>query len=149
MNDSVILLVEDNRDDVLLTIRALQKSNIHSRIIVVGDGQEALDYLFRQGKFADRDKKDVPTLVLLDLNLPRLSGLEVLERIRANVDTQCLPIVILTSSKEEQDIVKSYRHGVNSYIQKPVDLSEFIDVIRHMGIYWLIYNISPLHGLKK
>lgn len=138
-----ILLVEDNPDDEALTRRAFHKNNIANEIIVAHDGVEALDYLFGTGAHAGRDLRDLPQVVLLDLKLPRIDGLEVLRRIRADPRTQLLPVVVLTSSKEEQDLVSSYRFGCNSYVRKPVNFDEFIESARQLGLYWLLINESP------
>jgi DNA-binding response OmpR family regulator len=132
----IILLIEDNPDDEELTLRAFRKNNILNEVIVARDGQQALDYFFG----ADASENPVPAVVLLDLKLPKIDGLEVLRRIRANDQMRLLPIVILTSSKEEQDIVSGYRLGANSYIRKPVDFSQFMDAIRQLGLYWLVLN---------
>ncbi len=139
----IILLVEDNPDDVTLTLKALEQNNIANRVAVVTDGAEALDYLFCTGKFADRDMRAMPAVVLLDLRLPRVDGLEVLKRLRADERTNILPIVILTSSKEEQDMITGYRLGANSYIQKPVDFNRFSEAVRQLGLYWLVLNEPP------
>jgi two-component system response regulator len=144
MEDKMILLVEDNPDDEALTLRALKKSNIGNRVVVVRDGVEALDFLFCTGAYAGRDPDDQPQVILLDLKLPKVDGLEVLRRIRAEPSTHMLPVVILTSSKEEQDINDSYHIGVNSYIRKPVDFNQFADAIRQLGLYWLVLNEAPL-----
>ena len=138
-----ILLVEDNPQDEKLTVRALCKGNLANRIDVVRDGQQALDYLFREGEFADRDGPDLPTVVLLDIGLPRLSGLEVLARLRADERTRLLPVVILTSSDEEQDRLRSYESGANSYVRKPVGFSEFADTVASLGVYWLATKEPP------
>ena len=138
-----ILLVEDNPDDEELTRRALEKNNIANTVNVVRDGAEALDYLFCRGRFADRDKTDLPTVVLLDLKLPKVDGLEVLTQMRANDRTKLLPVVILTSSKEEQDLIRGYRLGANSYIRKPVDFDQFVEAVRQLGLYWLVLNEAP------
>lgn len=145
MEDKTILLVEDNPDDEILTLRALKRSNIGNRVVVVHDGVEALDFLFCTGAYADRDPHDVPQIVLLDLKLPKLDGLEVLRRIRADKRTAILPVVILTSSKEEQDLIQGYKHGVNSYVRKPVDFNQFSDTVNQLGLYWLIINEVPPH----
>lgn len=138
-----ILLVEDNPDDVELTRRAFRKSNIANDLIVARDGVEALDYLFATGAHADRDPDALPQVVLLDLKLPRLDGLQVLERVRAHPKTALLPVVILTSSIEQRDLVSGYSLGANSYIRKPVDFSEFVDAVRQLGLYWLLLNQAP------
>lgn len=138
-----ILLVEDNASDIGLTKRAFEKSNIVNPLVVVEDGQDALDYLFCQGKFKDRDSSEQPSLILLDLKMPGLGGLEVLEQIRANPITRRLLVVILTSSKEEQDVAAGYDLGVNSYIRKPVDFTQFAEVIKQLGMYWLVLNEPP------
>jgi two-component system, response regulator len=144
MEDKMILLVEDNPDDEALTIRALKKNNIGNRLAVVRDGVEAIDFLFCNGTYKDRDAKDTPQVVLLDLKLPKMDGLEVLRRIRENESTRLLPVVILTSSKEEQDILKGYKLGANSYVRKPVDFDQFVEAVRQLGLYWLVLNESPL-----
>jgi two-component system, response regulator len=144
MEDKMILLVEDNPDDEALTIRALKKNNIGNRLVVVRDGVEAIDFLFASGTYKDRDIKDTPQVVLLDLKLPKMDGLEVLRRIRENESTRLLPVVILTSSKEEQDILKGYKLGANSYVRKPVDFDQFVEAVRQLGLYWLVLNESPL-----
>lgn len=138
-----IMLVEDNPDDELLTLRALQKNNIKNDVFVARDGVEALDYLFGTGAHEGRDVADLPQVVLLDLKLPRIDGLEVLRRIRADARTGVLPVVILTSSKEEQDIVAGYRLGCNSYVRKPVNFDEFLEATRQLGLYWLLLNEPP------
>jgi len=138
--DRVILLVEDNPDDEELTLRALSKSNVVNRVVVVRDGAEALDYLFRRGKHADRSLNEVPQLVLLDLKLPKLGGLEVLRALRADDRTKLLAVVILTSSVEDQDLLRCYDLGANSYIRKPVDFTQFVEAIRQVGLYWLVLN---------
>jgi two-component system response regulator len=141
MPDKTILLVEDNPDDEKLTLRALSRNSVE-HVTVVRDGVEALDYLFGEGAHAGRDPSTMPTVVLLDLKLPKLDGLEVLRRLRADERTQRLPIVILTSSLEEQDLIKSYKLGVNSYIRKPVDFNQFMESVRQLGLYWLGLNES-------
>ncbi len=143
MESKTILLIEDNPDDEALTLRALKKNNIMNEVAVARDGAEALDYLFLRGAHADRDPRKQPAIALLDLKLPKVDGLEVLRQIRANPSTQLLPVVILTSSKEEQDLVNGYRLGANSYIRKPVDFNQFIEAVRHLGLYWLVLNESP------
>ena len=142
-NDKVILLVEDNPDDVALTIRALKKNNIANELVVAGDGVEALDYLFGTGAHAGRDVDDLPQVVLLDLKLPRIDGLEVLRRIRGDERTRMVPVVILTASDEERDIVEGYSLGANSYIRKPVDFDRFIEAVHQLGLYWLVLNLAP------
>jgi two-component system response regulator len=142
----IILLVEDNPDDIVLTLRAFEKSNIVNDIVVAKDGEEALDYLFATGAYAGRDPGLLPEVVLLDLKLPKIDGLGVLRRMRADERTRRLPVVILTSSKEEQDVLRSYDLGANSFVQKPVDFAEFIDAARYLGLYWLVLNESPPAG---
>lgn len=139
----IILLVEDNPDDEALTLRALKKNNIRNEVVVARDGAEALDFLFATGAYADRDINIMPQVILLDLKLPRVDGLEVLRRLRADDRTKCLPVVILTSSSEEVDIIKSYHLGANSYVRKPVDFEQFMEAVRHLGLYWLILNEAP------
>lgn len=143
MSDKMILLVEDNPDDEALTVRALTKNNIANNLTVVRDGVEALDFLFCREAYADRNPHEYPEVILLDLKLPKVDGLEVLRQIRADERTSLLPVVILTSSKEEQDLVKSYSLGANSYIRKPVDFSQFVEAIRQLGMYWLVLNEPP------
>jgi two-component system, response regulator len=143
MNHKMILLVEDNPDDEALTLRALNKSKIANKIVVVRDGAEALDYLLCTGPYADRDPLDLPQVTLLDLKLPKVDGLEVLRRIRSEPRIRMLPVVILTSSKEEQDMVSAYSIGVNSYVRKPVDFNQFVEAIGQLGLYWLVLNEPP------
>ncbi|RJQ46260.1 MAG: response regulator [Gammaproteobacteria bacterium] len=143
MNNKTILLVEDNPDDEALTLRALQKNNIVNEVMVAHDGAEALDYLFCRGTYAGRDPCRAPAVILLDLKLPKVDGLEVLKRLRADERTRLLPVVILTSSKEEQDLVNGYRFGANSYIRKPVDFNQFMEAVRQLGLYWLVLNEPP------
>ncbi len=143
MASDVILLVEDNPDDEALTIRALNRNNITNEVVVARDGVQAMDYVFARGTHADRDINDLPRLVLLDLKLPKVDGLEVLKQIRADERTKRLPVVVLTSSKEEQDLVDSYNLGVNSYIRKPVDFTLFTEAVRQVGLYWLVLNEPP------
>lgn len=138
-----ILLVEDNPDDVDLTLRAFKKSNVANGVVVARDGVEALDYLYATGAHAGRNADAIPQLVLLDLKLPRMDGLQVLERIRNHPRTKLLPVVILTSSTEERDLVKGYALGANSYVKKPVDFQEFVEAVRQLGLYWLILNQPP------
>lgn len=140
MNDKIILLVDDNQDDVDLTLRAFKQNNISNKLVVARDGVEALDYLMGKGMYASRDKKDLPVVVLLDLKLPKIDGLAVLKAIRENELTRLLPVVVLTSSREEQDIIVSYKLGANSYVRKPVDFKQFVDAIKLLGLYWLIWN---------
>lgn len=139
----MILLVEDNPNDEDLTKRAFKKNNIGNELVVVRDGAEALEFLFCKGQYADRDPNDKPELVLMDINLPKLSGLDVLRRIRADENLRLLSVVILTSSKEDRDIIEGYSLGANSYIRKPVDFIEFADAIRQLGLYWLVLNEKP------
>lgn len=143
MEKKIILLVEDNPDDIALTKRALEKNNIKNEIIIASDGVEAIEYLTATGKYEGRDIYNLPTVVLLDLKLPRMDGLETLKRIRSNEITKLLPVVVLTSSKEEQDILSSYGLGANSYIRKPVDFNKFVDAVQNLGLYWLLLNESP------
>lgn len=143
MTDEVILLVEDNPSDVKLTKRALEQNQISNKLVHAEDGREALDYLFGTGQYADRDVRDVPTVVLLDLKLPKVDGLEVLKEIRANEGTRSLPVVILTSSNQERDIASSYELGANSYIRKPVNFTQFTEAVRTLGLYWLLMNEPP------
>jgi two-component system response regulator len=141
--DKAILLVEDNPDDEALTLRALKKNNIKNEVVIAHDGAEALDYLFGTGKYAGRNTDVLPQVVLLDLKLPKVEGLEVLRRVRADKRTKLLPVVILTSSNEEQDRIDGYGLGANSYVRKPVDFNQFIDAARQLGLYWLILNEPP------
>jgi two-component system response regulator len=140
MDEKIILLVEDNPDDEALTLRALKKNNIRNRVVVAKDGIEALDYLFATGPHAGRDLRVMPQIVLLDLKLPRVDGFEVLRRVREDHRTKLLPIVILTTSNEEQDRVKGYGLGANSFVRKPVQFDQFIEAVRQLGLYWLILN---------
>ena len=140
MKSKTILLVEDNPDDIELTLRSLKKHNISNELIVKRDGQEALDYLFSEGAYAGGSANPQPTLILLDIKLPKLNGLEVLKRIRSDERTRTLPVVILTSSNEERDVIDGYNNGCNSYIRKPIDFTEFSDAIGRLGIYWLLLN---------
>src|ERR1700722_771749 len=143
MFEKTILLVEDNADDEALRIRGLKKNNVTNGLVVARDGVEALDYLFGTGAYAGRDTAVLPGLVLLDLKLPRIDGLEVLWRIRADDRTRRMPVTVLTSSKEEQDVIKSYDLGANSYIRKPVDFTQFSEAVRQLGLYWLMLNEVP------
>ena len=143
MNDKIILLVEDNTDDVTLTERALKKSHILNKLVVAKDGVEALDYLFGTGIWAGRDISNMPEVVLLDLKLPKINGLEVLQRMRADNRTKLLPVVILTSSREEKDLIAGYTLGANSYIRKPVNFNQFVDAVHQLGLYWLVLNEAP------
>jgi two-component system response regulator len=143
VNEKIILLVEDNPDDEELTLLALGQSNILNEVVVARDGVEALEYLFCTGKYAGRNPRRQPELILLDLKLPKLGGLEVLERLRADPRTELLPVVILTSSSEEEDVLASYRLGANSYVRKPVEFHHFADAVRQLGLYWLLLNEAP------
>jgi CheY-like chemotaxis protein len=143
MDKKVILLVEDNPDDVELTMRALKKNNILNEVLVARDGVEALDYLFMTGMYSGRDPDAPPMVVLLDLKLPRVDGLEVLRKIRADERTKLLPVVILTTSNEERDLVSGYSLGCNSYIRKPVDFAQFTEAVKTIGLYWLLLNVPP------
>lgn len=143
MNQKMILLVEDNADDEALTLRALNKSKVANKIVVVRDGAEALDYLFCKGAYAERDPFELPQVILLDLKLPKVDGLEVLHSIRSEPRTHMLPVVILTSSKEEHDMINAYSGGANSYVRKPVDFNQFVDAIGQLGLYWLVLNEAP------
>jgi two-component system response regulator len=144
MNEKSILLVEDNPDDVELILMALKESKILNQVNVTRDGVEALEYLFCTGKYAERKPANLPELVLLDLKLPKLGGLEVLERLRADPRTKLIPVVILTSSSEEEDVLKSYSLGVNSYVRKPVEFPQFVEAVRQLGMYWLLINETIL-----
>lgn len=139
----MILLIEDNEDDELLTLRALARNNIKNEIVVTRDGAEAMDFLFAQGRYDGRDPSQLPAMILLDLKLPKVGGLEVLRAIRKNELTRLLPVVVLTSSLEEQDLIRSYGLGANSYVRKPVDFNQFTDAVRQLGLYWLILNEKP------
>lgn len=143
MATRVILLVEDNPDDEALTLRALRKHNVTNQVVITRDGAEAIDWLFSTGRHADRDQSITPQVILLDLKLPKVDGLEVLRRIRADERTNLLPVVILTSSKEEEDILTGYRLGANSYVRKPVDFVEFTEAVRQLGLFWLLLNEPP------
>lgn len=139
----MILLVEDNPDDEALTLRALKRNNIGNKVHVAHNGAEALDFLFCTGEYADRNPREMPQLILLDLKLPKVDGLEVLRRIRADERTQLLAVVILTSSTEEQDLIQGYKTGANSYVRKPVDFTQFVEAVRQLGLYWLVLNEVP------
>jgi CheY-like chemotaxis protein len=143
MRTSTILLVEDNPDDEMLALRAFKKNNITNEVNVARDGVEALDFLFGRGTYQGRDLNQQPSLILLDLKLPKMDGLEVLKALRANEHTKLIPVVVMTTSKEEDDLVRSYSYGANSYIRKPVDFNQFIDAVRQVGLYWLVLN-EPL-----
>lgn len=145
MSEKVILLVEDNADDELLTVRAFSKSNILNKVVVVRDGIEAIEWLFGTGDHAGRDVTVQPEIILLDLKLPRLDGLEVLRRIRADARTALLPVIIMTSSTQDEDIVKSYELGANSYIRKPVEFDRFAEAVKNLGLYWLVLNQKAPH----
>ncbi len=143
MKEKIILLVEDNPDDITLTLRALKKNSIFNEVVVAKDGVEALDYLFGTGIYAGRDTSVMPVVTLLDLKLPKIDGFEVLKRVRSNERTKLIPIVILTSSKEERDLINGYSLGANSYIRKPVDFEQFTEAIRELGLYWILINEPP------
>ena len=143
MNNKVVLLVEDNDDDVELIMRSFERHKLSNKIIVTRNGQDALDYLLSQGSYASRDRTETPVLVLLDLKLPRMDGLEVLRQIRSNPFTQCIPVVILTTSSQASDKLQSYKTGANGYVRKPVDFDQFMEVTRQLGIYWLMVNDPP------
>ena len=143
MADGVILLVEDNEVDEELTLRALKQNNIKNEVVVARNGVEALDYLWGTGTYAGRDTTEMPHVILLDLKLPKIDGLEVLKRMRSDERTQLLPVVILTSSREQQDMVESYSLGANSYVRKPVDFNQFVEAVRQLGLYWLVLNEPP------
>lgn len=149
MENKIILLVEDNPDDVELTLRALKKNNITNEVVVVSDGVEALAYLFGTGTHAGRDMSIMPAVTLLDLKLPKVDGLEVLRRLRADERTKLIPVVILTSSKEQEDLVNGYSLGANSYVRKPVDFVQFTEAVRQLGLYWLLINEPPPSQTEK
>ena len=142
-NDHVILLVEDNPDDEALTLRALQKNKITNEVVVAHDGVQALDYVFGTGAYAGRDTSVAPQIILLDLKLPKIDGLEVLRRLRSDPRTKLTPVVILTSSNEERDLLAGYDFGANSYVRKPVDFDQFAEAVRYLGLYWLVLNQPP------
>ncbi len=143
MSDGIILLVEDNPDDEELTLIAFKRAKILNEVVIARDGVEALDFLFARDNYAGRDTSRLPQVILLDLKLPKLGGLEVLEQIRADPRTHLIPVIIMTSSSEEEDIVSSYRLGANSYVRKPVDFQSFADAVRQLGMYWLLINQNP------
>jgi len=149
MEKTAILLVEDNLQEAELTLRALKRNSIRDKVCVVHDGVEAVDFLFCRNAYADRDPDDLPQLVLLDLNLPKINGLEVLRIVRANPCTSLLPVVILTSSTEERDLLESYQSGTNSFLHKPVDFDEFVESVRQVALYWLGLNRSVPNSQKK
>jgi two-component system response regulator len=146
MEEKIILLVEDNPDDVDLTIRAFKRNNIGNKVIVAEDGAEALDYLFGTGTYIGRNMKDMPVVVLLDLKLPKIDGLEVLKSIRQDERTKLLPVVVLTSSAEQKDVIKGYSLGANSYVRKPINFEQFVEAVKHLGLYWLLWNEPPPLG---
>jgi two-component system response regulator len=146
MTEKIILLVEDNPDDVELTLRAFRKNNIGNNVVVAKDGVEALDYLFGTRVHAGQDVKELPVVILLDLKLPKIDGMEVLKRIRQNDRTKLLPVVILTSSAEQKDVIDGYSLGANSYVRKPVNFEQFVEAIKHLGLYWLLWNEPPPLG---
>lgn len=143
MNKAIILLVEDNPDDAELTLLAFEEGNINNEIVWVKDGQEALDYLYGTGAYAGRDTDIMPSVILLDLKLPKVSGLDVLKRISSEASTSCLPVVVLTSSNEDEDIIRSYSLGANAYVRKPVDYGEFVQAAKTLGLFWLLINEAP------
>ena len=143
MSEGVILLVEDNADDEALTLRALRKNNIANEVVVARDGVEALDWLFGTGRHSGLDGREKPHVILLDLKLPKVDGFEVLRRIRADEGTRLLPVVVLTSSNEDRDLVEAYSRGANSFVRKPVDFREFVDAVKQLGLYWLVLNEPP------
>ena len=143
MPEKTILLVEDNPADVTLTLRALKKANIANEVVVASDGVEALDYLFGTGQYSGRNVNELPVVVLLDLKLPKVDGIEVLKRVRSNAITKLLPVVVLTSSKEESDIIACYEFSCNSYVRKPVDFNQFAESVKQLGLYWLVLNEPP------
>jgi two-component system response regulator len=150
MTNKSILLVDDNTNDVLLTQRALRKNNIANTVIVANDGEEALDYLFCRGKYSTRDVNcDPPVVILLDLKMPKMDGLEVLKQIRQNPKTKSLPVVILTCSREETDVIQSYNLGCNAYVRKPVDFVQFVEAVKQLGLFWLVLNEPPIQESGK
>jgi len=149
LQEKIIFLVEDNPDDVVLTERALKKTHILNKLVVARDGAEALEYIFGTGNYSGRDMSKMPEVILLDLKLPKIDGLEVLKKIRADMRTKLLPVVILTSSKEENDLINGYSLGANSYIRKPVNFNQFAEAIRQLGLYWLVLNEAPPQDTRK
>jgi len=149
LQEKIIFLVEDNPDDVVLTERALKKSHILNKLVLARDGAEALEYIFGTGNYSGRDMSKMPEVILLDLKLPKIDGLEVLKKIRADKRTKLLPVVILTSSKEENDLINGYSLGANSYIRKPVNFNQFAEAIRQLGLYWLVLNEAPPQDTRK
>lgn len=143
MHKKIILLVEDNPDDEVLTLHALKMNGISNEVVVVRDGAQALDYMFGRGEYAGRDVSQLPAVILLDLNMPKVGGLEVLRTLRADPRTKPAPVVVLTTSREEQDLINSYELGANSYVRKPIDFEQFIEAVRHLGMYWLLLNELP------
>lgn len=143
MTSKFILLIEDNDDDIKLTEMAFKENNIKNKLVILRDGAEALDYLFSKGNYSNRDTNEIPALILLDLKLPKIDGIEVLKQLRADNRTKLIPVVILTSSKEEKDLLLGYTFGCNSYVRKPINFNEFTDVMRQLGLYWLIMNEEP------
>ncbi len=143
MNSGYILLIEDNEDDVKLTQMAFKENNIKNELVIIYDGAEALDYIFCKGAYSDRDINNIPVLILLDIKLPKVDGIEVLRKIRANKRTKLIPVVILTSSNEEKDIINGYSLGCNSYVRKPVNFNDFSTAMKHLGLYWLVINEKP------
>ena len=143
MDQTTILLIEDNPDDVELTLHAFQKNNMANEVVVASDGAEGLDYLFGTGKYAGRDAEEPPALILLDLQLPKLGGLEVLRKVREDERTKRIPVVIMTNSDEEEDIVNGYNGGANSYLRKPVDFGEFMNAVKQLEMYWMVLNTPP------
>ena len=146
MEEKIILLVEDNPDDVELTLRAFKKNNILNRVIIAKDGAEALDFLFGTGTYAGRELKDLPVVILLDLKLPKIDGMEVLKRIRQDNRTKLIPVVILTSSAEPKDVVNGYSLGANGYVRKPVEFGQFVEAMKDLGLFWLLWNEAPPLG---
>ena len=145
LNEVEILLVEDNMSDAELIIRALRKVNLANHLVHVKDGEEALEFIFAEGKFAEREMKNIPRVILLDIKMPKVDGIEVLRRIKLHEGTKSIPVVIMTSSKEEQDIIKSYKLGVNSFVVKPVDFTSFSKAVSELGLYWVLINQPPVH----